>query len=233
MAQSTPSGTFWAPSTPVVQAPGILHVTYDTYFGTRALYPVDAGLTLGIPGGRVLQAEVGFDLFYPTVDGTEGVDVPVVLNGKIGSPENGAFPGQPAWSVGIYGVGFRENLNDQNILYAMLGRTFQGFGTAQIGAWYGLNRDLFRDTGGEDARVGLLAGWLSPSIALPPFDHLTLAWDLQTGENAVGATGGGPYVYFTPDVALGTGPVWFFEPDMQPGGARWMWTLQLDVDIDF
>lgn len=29
-----------------------------------------------------------------------------------------------------------------------------------------------------------------------------------------------------------TGPVFYFEPEVQPGGADWMWSAQLDVDID-
>src|SRR5439155_23500860 len=35
-ACATPSTTFWAPSTPFVQPLGVLHVTYDTYFGSKA-----------------------------------------------------------------------------------------------------------------------------------------------------------------------------------------------------
>ena len=50
------SSTFWAPSTPYVQPYKVLHVTYDTYFGSRAIYPIDTGLTMGVFPGQKLQA---------------------------------------------------------------------------------------------------------------------------------------------------------------------------------
>ena len=103
LAHATLSTNFWAPSTPAVQPCGVLHVTYDTYFGSKAAYPIDTGLTIGILPGSRLQAEAGFDLFYPTISGGDGVALPLVLNGKIGSPEDACFKGQPAWSVGVFG----------------------------------------------------------------------------------------------------------------------------------
>jgi hypothetical protein len=40
------------------------------------------------------------------------------------------------------------------------------------------------------------------------------------------------FVYFTPAVALGMGPILFLTPELQPGGSEWMWSMQLDVDLD-
>lgn len=229
---ATPSTNFWAPSTPAVQPFGVLHVTYDTYFGSKAAYPIDTGLTIGILPGSRLQAEAGFDLFYPTISAGSGVGLPLVLNGKIGSPEDAWFKGQPAWSVGVFGVGFETDVNDQNALYGVLGRTIPGLGSAQLGVYYGLNERLFRSADGHDARLGLLAGYVSPAVDVPVIDKLVFTWDVQSGSHALGATGGGAYLYITPAVDLLTGPVFFFEKDLQPGGASWMWSLQLDVDLD-
>jgi hypothetical protein len=229
---ATPSTTFWAPSTPAMQPFGVLHVTYDSYFNAKAEYPIDAGLTIGILPGDRFQAEAGFDLFYPTFAAGEAVGAPVVLNGKIGAPEDVYFKGQPAWSVGFFGVGLKKGVNDQNALYAMFGKTFPRVGIAQIGAYHGLNAKLFRSSAGDEVPSGLLAGWYSPSFNVPHLDKLLLCWDVQTGKNVLGASGGGAYLYFTPAIDLLTGPVFFFDKRLQPGGSSWMWSVQLDVDLN-
>jgi hypothetical protein len=231
-AHATPSTTFWAPSTPYMQPFKVLHVTYDTYFGSSSLYPIDTGLTMGVLPGQKIQAEVGFDLFYSTIANGEGVEAPVVLNAKLGAPEDVYFKGQPAWSAGIYGVGFEDNVNDQDILHFMLGKTFASIGMPSVGVYYGLNEDLFRSASGEDERFGIMAGWTSPGIDVALIDKLVLCADVQTGNNAVGGGGAGVYFYFTPAISLETGPVFFFEPELQPGGSDWMWSVQLDVDLD-
>jgi len=228
---ATPSTTFWAPSTPFVQPFGVLHVTYDSYFGTKAAYPIDTGLTIGVLPWKGFQSEVGFDLLYPSVAGGEPVDVPIVFNAKVGAPEDTYFKGQPAWSIGMFGLGLKKDFNDQNALHAMFGKTFPHVGSASVGGYYGLNTDLFRSASGENQRAGLMAGWLSPSIDLSRIDKMILAWDIQTGRNAVGATGGGAYIYFTPAVDVLIGPVFFFESELQPGGAHWLWSVQVDVDL--
>jgi hypothetical protein len=231
-AHATPSTTYWAPSTPYVQPFHVLHVTYDTYFNARAGYPIDTGLTLGILPWKGFQSEVGFDLFYPSVAGGDPIDVPLVLSAKVGAPEDTYFKGQPAWSFGIFGAGLKKHFNDQNALYGVLGKTLPRAGALSIGGYYGLNRDLFLSASGKEERTGLLAGWTSPTFDVPVIDKASLAWDLQTGNNSLGATGAGAYLYVTPSVSLLTGPVFFFEDQLQPGGSKFMWTLQLDVDLD-
>jgi hypothetical protein len=230
-AWATPSTVFWAPSTPALQGAGVLHVTYDTYFGESA-YPIDVGLTMGVLPWKELQLEVGFDLFYPTMSGDESLEMPVQLNAKIGTPEDTFFNGQPGWSVGIYGVGFKEDVTDYNILYAMLGKTLPYVGSLGVGGYYGLNPDLLVNAAGETGRAGLMASWFSPAIDVPLIDRIHLAADVQTGANALGAAGGGICIYFTPAVGLLTGPVFFFENELQPGQASWLWSVQLDVDVD-
>jgi hypothetical protein len=231
-AQATPSTNFWAPSTPSVQGYGVLHVTYDTYWNQKALYPIDVGLEIGVLPGKAIQAELGFDLFYPTVAASGPIDAPVLLNAKLGGPEDAYFKGSPAWSAGIFAVGFETDVTDYNVLHAMIGRTFPRIGSLAAGGYYGLNEKLFRSSDGKDERAGFMGGWFSPPIDVPVIDRIHFTWDVQTGKNVLGATGGGIYVYVTPTVDLLTGPVFFFDEKLQPGGSRWMWSLQLDVDLD-
>jgi hypothetical protein len=55
---------------------------------------------------------------------------------------------------------------------------------------------------------------------------------VQSGANALGATGGGLAIYFTPTIDLILGPVFFFEHSLQPAGSDLMWSVQLDIDLD-
>ncbi|HKW13648.1 MAG TPA: hypothetical protein VJS69_04095 [Candidatus Krumholzibacteria bacterium] len=232
LAHATPSSTFWAPATPYVQPYGVLHVTYDTYFGRQGSYPIDTGLTMGIIPGQKLQAEAGFDFLYATLAGDGGLSMPLVLNAKVGAPEDVYFRGQPAWSFGIYGVGFKENVNDANVLHFMLGKTLAHIGYPSVGVYYGLNEHLFRSPEGDNQRAGIMAGWTSPTIDVAHLDKIAFCWDIQTGHSAAGATGAAVYAYFTPSISLETGPVFFFEKELQPGGSSWMWSMQLDIDLD-
>jgi hypothetical protein len=231
-AAGTPSTNFWAPSTPAVQGFGVLHLTYDTYFSDRAAYPIDVGLTIGVIPGARLQAEAGFDLLYPTLGASGSIRAPALLNAKLGSPENAFFKGSPAWSAGIFAVGFAQDVTDYDVLHAMVGKTLPRVGAVSVGGYYGLNRHLFRSAAGAERRGGLMAGWFSPPIDAPVIDRIHLTWDVQTGRNVLGATGGGAYVYVTPAVDVLMGPVFFFERELQPGGSSWMWSMQLDLDLD-
>lgn len=232
-ADATPSTTVWAPATPALQGFGVLHLTYDSYFASEGLYPVDLGLTMGILPWKELQLEVGVDVLYPTSNGDEGLSVPIYFNGKVGTPEDTFFAGQPGWSAGIYNAGVESDVTDYNVLYGVLGKTLGGAGTLSVGGYYGLNDTLLVDQDGEAAQAGLLASYVSPAIDVPRIDKVVLAADVQTGNNALGAVGAGVSIYFTPAVALLTGPVFFLEPEVQPGASDWMWSAQLDVDIDF
>src|SRR5262245_15125530 len=162
-ARATPSSNFWAPSVASVQPCGVLHVTYDTYFGDASSYPVDVGLGIGVLPSKALQLEVGFDLLYPTFAAGEPVGMPVLLNAKLGSPEDAMFTGSPAWSAGIYSLGFERRVTDYNALYALLGKTLPRVGSLSVGGYHGLSQDLFRGSDGELRQSGFLAGWFSPA----------------------------------------------------------------------
>ena len=231
-ALGTPSTTFWAPSTPSIQPYGVLHLTYDTYFQRGAEYPVDVGLEIGALRSTKLQLETGFDLLYPTVSSDGPLNFPVLLNAKVGAPEDAWFKGSPAWSAGLFGVGFQSDVTNYDVLHAMLGKTVPRVGALSVGAYYGLTPALLRSSEGEERRGGIMAGWTSLPLDVPAIDHLQFAWDVQTGKNVLGAVGGGAYLYLTPAIDLLVGPVYFLDQRLQPGGSRWMWSVQFDADVN-
>lgn len=235
VTSATPSSNLWANSTASCQAYGIPHVTYDTYFnrgptvgtaGARG-YPIDTGLTVGFLPFEKIQGEIGFDMLLPSED-------PLLLNGKICTPESALFNGSPGVGVGIYNVGFKKDVNDYNILYLIFQKSLPGGkGYVSLGAYHGLNKDLFINSQGKHEQTGLIAGITSPDISLDfkGLKKINFVADIQTGKSAFGAWSIGPYFYFTDSIALGIAPVFFFDRDVQPGKSNLMWTAQVDIDF--
>src|SRR5438067_2307938 len=240
-ARATPSTTFWAPSNTAIQPFLVPHITYDTYFWNRPasgsngspIYPVTTGLTMGVLPWDELQLEVGFDLLLPGSD-------PLLLNAKLGVPEDKLFAFQPSLALGIFGAGTKRSTattagTDYDILYAQMQHTIPAVGGyLSVGGYYALQDRLFQASDGSGTqRAGLLAGVVSPdvNVNLPWLQKINFAADVQTGKNAFGAAGGGVYFYFTDKIDLLTGPVYFFDSGSQPGGRQWFWTVQLDVDL--
>jgi hypothetical protein len=229
-ASATPSTVFWTPATTYTQPFLVPHLTYDTYFAERGSYPIDTGLTIGVIPSDVVQGEVGFDLFYPAMG-----DAAVYFNGKLSLVEGKLAAWQPGLSVGITSAGVKEDVTNYDMAYAVVSKALPRIGTLAVGGYYGLNDDLWLDVNGDEERAGLLASWTSADVVFdkPILNKVNLFADVQTGKNAFGAAGFGLGVYFTPTVALLTGPVFFLEPDLQAGGSDMMWSMQLDVDLDF
>ena len=240
-ARATPSTTFWAPSNTAIQPFLVPHITYDTYFWNRPasgsngspIYPVTTGLTMGILPWDDLQMEVGFDLLLPGGD-------PLLLNAKLGVPEDKLFAFQPSLAVGIFGVGTKTSTatavsTDYNMLYAQMQHTIPAVGGyLSVGGYYALQDRLFQASDGSGTqRAGFMGGVVSPDINvnLPWLTKINFAADVQTGKNAFGAAGGGITLFFTDKIDLLTGPVYFFDAGSQPGGRQWFWTVQLDIDL--
>ena len=91
-ASATSSTTFWTPATTYTQPLGVPHLTYDTYFGEQGALQIDTGLEIGVLNLPKLQAELGFDVFFPTLtaNGQLGTFDFFQVNGKLALPE-GAF----------------------------------------------------------------------------------------------------------------------------------------------
>ncbi len=228
-ASATPSTAFWTPATTYTQPYLVPHVTYDTYFGEQGSLPIDTGVTLGVLPFAKLQGEVGFDLFYPgyTRNG-------FLLNAKLTLPEGALAAHVPGVSVGVQNIGFEKDVNDLYLVHATLGMTLP-IGAVGVGAYYGANSKLMVDETGARRQAGLMVSWTSPDVRIgkPGLDKIVFLADAMTGKSAFGAVGGGVGLYFTPAIDLLAGPVFFLNRDVQPGTAPWLFSVQLDVDVDF
>jgi hypothetical protein len=232
-ARATPTTTVWAPSTTAIQPYLTPHLTYDTYFWNKGsagstsspIYPVTTGLTMGVLPFEDVQLELGFDLLLPASD-------PLLLNAKLGIPEDKLLSWAPSFAIGIAGVG-TASATRYDMLYGQLQHSFPFGGFLSAGAYYALNDANFHASTGEVQRAGFIGGVGSPDINLnlPWLQKITFAADVQTGNNAFGAAGGAVSLYFTDKVSVLTGPIYFFDRDTQPGSSRVMWTMQLDIDM--
>jgi len=229
VASATPSTTFWTPSTPYTQPYLVPHLTYDTYFGERGVYPIDLGLTMGILPFDAVNAEVGFDLLYPNDTKTA-----LALNGKVSLVEGKLASWQPGISAGVSNIGFKKNLTDLYLLHAHVGKTFPVIGEIGGGVYTGLNDKILVDKNGNKENSGFFLHWMGPEIpvGVTGLKKIIPAADFQSGNNMLGAVGGGLYFYFTDAIDLLVGPVFFLERDVQPGKADWLFTAQIDVDFD-
>jgi len=229
VASATPSTTFWTPSTPYTQPYLVPHLTYDTYFGERGVYPIDLGLTMGILPFDAVNAEVGFDLLYPNDTKTA-----LALNGKVSLVEGKLASWQPGISAGVSNIGFKKNLTDLYLLHAHVGKTFPVIGEIGGGVYTGLNDKILVDKNQNKENSGFFLHWMGPEIpvGVTGLKKIIPAADFQSGNNMLGAVGGGLYFYFTDAIDLLVGPVFFLEPEVQPGKADWLFTAQIDVDFD-
>jgi len=229
-AAATPSTTWWTPATTYVQPYLVPHLTYDTYFGEKGAFPVDAGLTIGILPFEKLQAELGFDYFSGFMGKSS-----LQLNAKLGVPEGAFGDWFPGISGGIYGLGFEKDVSDLNVLHAEISKTLGAYGTLAVGGYVG-NKKLLVDETGAKANTGLLAAYVTPDFAvgLPGLNKVNLFADLQTGKSSLGAWGFGVGLYFTPAIALLTGPVFFLNDKLEGAGfpQKFLWSMQVDVDVE-
>jgi hypothetical protein len=230
-AVATPSTVFWTPCSMDIQPFGSVHLSYDNYtsLGRRgdgkSAFPNDLGLTAGLLPFAKLQAEAGFDWLEPS-------DAPLVLNLKVGAPEGALFAGAPALQAGLFGLGFREGVNDANVVDFIAGVSLPG-GTGRVhtGAYLG-NGKLLLTAGGRRENAGVMMAY---DLGLFPADspkgawnRLVLAADWMSGRNALGGGGAGLSWYFSRDAAILAGPVWFNEPAIN---GDWKWTTQFDANF--
>jgi hypothetical protein len=236
IASATPSTTYWAPTVATCQAKGVPHITYDTYYGKGTpppgagapAYPIDTGLTMGILPSDKIQSEVGYDVLLPSAN-----PIFFFLNAKLCTPEGSMFKGSPAIGGGFYNVGFKKGITNYNIGYVDVQKSFPFGGYISVGVYHGMNDTLFTNSDGKIVKTGALVGWSSPDIkvGVKGLQKIDVIADAQTGKNALGAGGFGAELYFNDYIDLIVGPVFYFDSKLQPGGAKHLWTTQLDVDI--
>lgn len=228
---ATPSTTYWTPATPDFQSYGVLHIGMDDYFTVfkkaadgGGSFPTDVGLTMGVLPFDKLQMEVGVDMMGSS-------DYPIMFNAKIGSPENALFNNSPALAVGIFNVGTKKDVTDQNVVYGVIGKTISTLGRFSVGPYIG-NSSVLVDKNGDKENTGVMAAFDHGFVPMKDaegneYNKLVFAADYASGKNLVGGGGFGLYYFFTKDISLLTGPVWFNEEAIN---GKWKWTVQLDIN---
>lgn len=232
-AWGTPSTTYWTPCTIDIQPYKVGHVTYDNYTTLGKKSPArggqqfanDLGLTAGILPFEKLQMEVGVDWLEPTDD-------PLFFNAKIGASENALFAGAPALQVGLFNVGTKKGITDQDIAYLTTGRSLPGnVGRLTLSGYIG-NAKVLRSSEGGLQNTGFMAGydrgfWNIKGVE-GDYNRLVLAADFASGKNVAGGGGVGLYYYFSKNVDILSGPVWFNDRGLN---GDWKWTTQLDINF--
>jgi hypothetical protein len=170
--------------------------------------------------------EVGVDLNEPT-------DYPISFNAKLGTPEDSLFTWSPGLSVGVFNVGTKKDVTNQNVFYGMIGKTIPYVGRLTAGPYIG-NEDVLLDGRGRKKNKGFMIGFDRGFLPAKDsegneYKKIVLAADYASGKNAIGGGGVGVYYYFTKDISLLTGPVWFNDTAVN---GKWKWTVQLDINVD-
>ena len=243
MAFATPSTTFWTPLTPDIQPFGVAHLGIDNYFRTKQgdQFVTDLTLpTIGVLPFKKVQMEIGADYFATLTH-------PWVFNGKIGTPEGSFFKWQPAIEFAAYnvgpdfddvgGIGQPAAIN-YNVIYGVVGKTIRHIGRVSAGPYFAINKSAlvsqataFGSTAAVDDLGWMVAidhGMLPKKDGDSEYNRMVLAADYQSGNNALGAVGGGVYWYFTPNVSLLVGPTVFNDSNIN---GRWKMSTQLDINL--
>jgi len=165
-AMATPTTTYWTPAAMDIQAPGVWHITYDSYFTVShkgpghggESFPTDMGLTCGFRISWKALGEAGFDVLEPT-------DHPLFFNAKIGYPEGALGPHAPALQIGVFDVGTKSGVTDQNIVHLIVGKTLpRGMGRVHASIYHG-RAGVLRSSTGEVENTGFMVAydrWLRP-----------------------------------------------------------------------
>jgi hypothetical protein len=232
-AFATPSTTYWTPMVMDIQAYKVGHLGIDNYFtvnkkadsGEQGAFPTDVGLTVGVLPFEKIQMEIGIDALYPS-------DNPYYFNAKIGAPEGALFSGAPAIQIGIFNVGTKKNVTDQDIVYGVIGKTIPVLGRLSAGPYIG-NSKVLVNANGEKENTGYMVAFDHGLMTVKDsagneYSKWVFAADYASGKNALGGGGFGTYYYFTKDISLLTGPVWFNEKAIN---GAWKWTTQLDINF--
>lgn len=232
-AFATPSTTYWTPMVMDIQPYKVVHLGIDNYFtvnkkadsGEQGAFPTDIGLTMGVLPYEKIQMEIGIDALYPS-------DNPYYFNAKIGAPEGALFKGAPALQIGIFNVGTKKDVTDQDIVYGVIGKIIPGVGRLSAGPYIG-NSKVLVNANGEKENTGYMVafdhGFMPVKDAAEnEYSKIVFAADYASGKNAIGGGGFGMYYYLTKDISLLTGPVWFNEKAIN---GAWKWTTQLDINF--
>ena len=251
IASATPSTIVWIPSVDI-QPYKTFHLNLDTYIRTGKEDP--ANLTGAVPGQNLppvyvfgptagvspfekIQAEVRFDLIYGGANTNFGLDKdPFYGHFKIAMPEDNTW--KPAVAVGMYNIGTKsgdvrkgELATNQDIAYALVGKTLPVVGRLSAGGYLGNKKVLITDE--KDAagnfksdEKGVLLSWDRTMSEIT--DKLWLGVDYMGGKNMNGALSFGAAWSFAKNVSVIFGyDVW---NNKKIAGEN---TFTVQVDINF
>ncbi len=227
---ATPSTQIWIPSTDV-QAFGVVHLGWDSYIKTQSIDNVylyetsisNGGITVGVLPLKKLGLEIGIDYRDMPLPYR---DYPLFVNAKLGTPEDAFFKYMPALAVGIFDVGFRKDLTDNNIAYGLIAKSIWKLGRFSAGGYLG-NGKLLYDAGadGKKDNSGMLASWDRTISELT--DKLWVAVDYQGAKNSYGALSFGAAYAVSPDASFIIGyDIWNDDKTYKPTV-----TVQIDMNI--
>jgi len=229
-AWATPTTRVWTPCSIDMQAFKVVHLTYDSYttLGRKGparggeAFATDLGLTVGVLPFDAWQMEAGVDWLEPA-------DYPLCFNAKFGTPAGALFPGAPAVQAGIFNVGTKKGVTDQDVFDVVTGRSLPaGLGRIHVGGYLG-NARVLRSSAGAKANAGVMAGydlgfWPTPA-AQGGFNRIVIGADWISGRNAIGGGAMAVNYCFAKNASILVGPVWFNDAGINGG---WKWTTQFD-----
>ena len=224
-AWATPSTHIWGPSTDV-QAFKVFHITADYYLPTEQtpeggrIPPVtNTGLTVGILPFQKLNAEIG-------VDHKSGLgradDYPLYVNGKVGLPENAFGSFFPAVAAGIYDVGTKSDVTNNDVAYGKIAKTFI-VGRFSLGYFSG-NKKLLLDSQGKKDNSGIMAVWERTMNEISP--KLWLCAEYMGTKSGYGTTNVGGSWKFADNVSMLLGYDIYNNTDIPS-----TFTVQMDIDF--
>lgn len=227
---ATPSTHIWAPSSDI-QGYMLFHIHHDLYIplhqgnsDNRVPSINDLGLSVGVLPLKRFNAEVGFD--YRSGLGMAD-DYPIYFNAKFGIPEDAFSQGFPAIGIGIYDLGLKSDVTDDNLLYAKLAWTIPGvknaFGRVSLGYFSGNDKLLLDDKGAKD-NSGIMVAWERTMLELS--DKLWICLDYQGTKSTYGSFNYGAAWRFSDNVAIILGYDIYNNPNLVS-----TLTWQLDIDI--
>ncbi len=209
LAMATPSTQIWNPSTDI-QPYTTTHLGIDNYFNPlQTNYPIDYGVTYGL----MPNLEIGIDAFYPQ-------NSPLVFNMKYGIKEGDLLP---AMALGIYGVGTKVGVTDQNVVYALLAKTIyiNQFSIGRLtGGYFVGNRQILLNPEGAQDNNGVILTW-DKSVT----DQLWLCVDYSSTRSAIGTFFYGFSWSFTPSIGVLCGYGTYNN------GSDQVYTTQLDINL--
>lgn len=206
---ATPSTQIWNPSTDI-QPKGVLHLGIDNYFTSNGpasggyAFPTDLGLTYGLTS----NLEIGIDAFLPQ-------NSPIALNAKYGISESDMLP---AFAIGAFGFGTETNVTDQNVVYAVVAKSFP-LGRLTAGYFQG-NEKVLLDLSGNPDNKGVILTW-DKTIS----DKIWLCVDYASTKSALGALYYGFSYMFSPNTSV------IFGYGSYNNGSKPTITSQLDINI--